>query len=479
MDLLQIVGIAGALLTAAGILHAVARHIGVTATLAWIFAMLAVPFAGPIAYFLLAGPRLRRTRRHRRLAGEAVRKAMRRRLGPAGFPAAVLASSPLAQSVAALGTRLTGLPPSAGNLVALRTDNVRTFEEMKQAVLAAERSVWAEYYIVSDDATGRAFLALLAEKARQGVDVRLLYDAVGSSDVPEDGLEALRDSGGRAEAFLPVNPFRRRWAVHLRNHRKLLVVDGERAFLGGMNVGDAYAGGSAAGSTPAERPWRDTNLALSGPAVADLATVFAEDWTFASDERLVPPSVSVPARGGSVVGIVPSGPDQAANAAEQTYFAAVTGARSRCWLTTPYFVPDEGTLRALASAAFRGVDLRVLVPAHGDVAVAQAAGRWYYRALLRAGARVFEYEPAVLHAKTLVVDGAFSLVGSANLDFRSFGLNFEIGAVVFDPEFAAEMEGLFEADLAESREVTRAEVEQRSLPDRLRLGGARLLAPLL
>ncbi len=245
-----------------------------------------------------------------------------------------------------------------------------------------------------------------------------------------------------------------------------------------MNVGDEYARGRG-GSGGRGRPWHDAHLRVEGPGVFHLATVFAEDWTFAAGERLVPSSVPLPHPEGSVVAVVPSGPDQDANANAHTYFAALSGALERCWLTTPYFVPDEPTVRALCNAAYRGIDVRVLVPEKSDVPLAQAAGRFFYGPLLRAGVRIFEYQPAVLHAKTVVVDGAWSLVGSANLDFRSFTLNFELGAVVFDRAFAARLEERFERDLAESREAALSEVERRGFADRARLGLARLLAPLL
>lgn len=479
MSLFEVLAFAAVALDVVALVHAVTRHLGVFSTLAWILFILLVPGVGAVAYFLLASPRIRTTRKRKRLAGEAVRAAIRRSLGTQPLPAEVEEAAPLARSVLFLGTRLTGLPPRAGNRVELLLDSERAYASKSGAVEAATRSVWAEYYIVEDDATGRGFLASLAGRARAGCDVRLLYDAVGSSDIPEEGLRAIREAGGKAAAFLPVNPLRKRWSTHLRNHRKLLVVDGEIGFTGGMNVGDEYAGGSGSAGGVGSRPWHDAHLRVEGPAVFDLATVFAEDWTFASGERLVPDSIPLPRASGSIVAILPSGPDQAANANAHTWFAALSGAAERCWITTPYFVPDEPTVRALANAAYRGVDVRVLVPAESDVPVAQAAGRFFYAPLLRSGVRVFEYQPAVLHAKTVVVDGSWALVGSANLDFRSFSLNFELGALVFDRPFAALLEERFVRDLDDSREVTRAEVERRGFADRARLGLARLLAPLL
>ncbi|MBK9088910.1 MAG: cardiolipin synthase [Holophagales bacterium] len=483
MSFTEILALAVLALDVVALVHAVTRHLGVTSTLAWIFFILFLPGIGPLAYFLLASPRIRTTRRRKRLAGEAVRAAIRRSLGSTALPAEVDHASPLARSVLFLGMRLTGLPPRAGNRVELLLDNARAFESKAEAIRGAKRSVWAEYYIVEDDATGRAFLADLSERAKAGCDVRLLYDAVGSSAIPEGSLEALRAAGGKTESFLPLNPLRKRWSAHLRNHRKLLVVDEQIGFTGGMNVGDDYAGGGSivarSGRGRRNRPWHDAHLRLEGPAVFDLATVFAEDWTFASGERLVPSSIPLPIAGGSVVAVLPSGPDQIANANAHVYFAALSGALERCWLTTPYFVPDEPTVRALCNAAYRGIDVRVLVPAVSDVPVAQAAGRFFYGTLLRSGVRIFEYLPGVLHAKTVVVDGSWALVGSANLDFRSFSLNFELGALVFDRAFATLLEERFTGDLIRSREVTLASVERRGFLERARLGLARLLAPLL
>lgn len=479
MSLLEFLALAAVVLDVVALVHAVTRHLGVFSTLAWILFVLLVPGVGAFAYFLLASPRIRRTRRRRRLAGEAVRAAIRRSLGSHPLPVEVEEAAPLARSVLYLGTRLTGLPPRAGNRVELLLESERAYASKAGAVEGARRSVWAEYYTVEDDATGRGFLASLAERARAGCDVRLLYDAVGSSGIPEQGLRAIREAGGRVEAFLPVNPLRKRWSTHLRNHRKLLLVDEEIGFAGGMNVGDEYAGGSRSGGAGRGRPWRDAHLRIEGPAVFDLATVFAEDWTFASGERLVPSSIPLPRTPGSVVAVLPSGPDQTANANAHTWFAALSGAAERCWMTTPYFVPDEPTVRGLANAAYRGIDVRLLVPAESDVPLARAAGRFFYGPLLRAGVRVFEYLPSVLHAKTVVVDGSWALVGSANLDFRSFSLNFELGALVFDRSFALLLEERFARDLAESREATLPEVERRAFPERARLGLARLLAPLL
>ncbi len=463
------------------IVLAVARRRGVAGTLAWIFAILAFPFAGALAYLLLANPSVRRTTRRKRLTAHEVRAAIRTRLGE-GTPDHVAAElPPLAHGIVHLAARLTSLPPSAGNEVELLVENRRAFQAIEAALLAARESIWAEYYIIQPDETGKRFLDVLADRARAGVEVRLLHDAVGSARMDAARVANLRAAGGRVAGFLPLNPLRRRWAIHLRNHRKVIVCDGTVGFTGGMNIGDEYSGSRHRRLLRrGVGPWRDAHLAIRGPAVRDLAQTFAEDWTFATDERLLPPRRPPPVEGASsVVAVIPSGPDQEVNANALVYFAGVAGARARCWLTSPYFVPDEPMLRALESAALRGVDVRVLVPARSDVPLTRAAAWSYFPELVRAGVRVFEYRPAMLHAKTIVVDDVFGIVGSANVDVRSFSLNFEVGAAIVDRDFAAELEARFLADLADSTEITAARLSERGFLDLLREGAVRLLSPLL
>ena len=291
--------------------------------------------------------------------------------------------------------------------------------------------------------------------------------------------------------FLPLNPFRKRWAVHLRNHRKLILVDDRIVFTGGMNIGDEYSGNARRSS--AELPFRDTHLAIRGPAARAFARVFAEDWSFATDEPLQlrfadsraegrsdgrpdePPNERT---GAAVVAALPSGPDQEHNSTWFVYHAAIGLARQRVFLTSPYFIPDPGLERALVCAALRGVDVRVLLPGRCDVPLAGAAARSYYPALLRGGVRVFHYEPSMLHAKTLVVDDA-CVVGTANADIRSFRLNFEIGALVAESRFVAALRFQFESDLDVSREISLDDVQARSFPRRLADSAARLLSPVL
>ncbi|MBM3984920.1 MAG: cardiolipin synthase [Planctomycetes bacterium] len=490
------------LLVAALDLYAIAtaltRRLGVESTLAWIFAILALPAVGALAYLLLAGPSIQRTTRRKRAAALQVRVGVAAG-GASAAPAPARPEDALSSgetSLLRLAANLTELSPTGGNAVELLAENERAYETIAAALQAARRSIWAESYIIKKDETGQRFLDLLAEKARAGVEVRLLYDAMGSLGIDARRLAALQAAGGRAAAFLPVNPLRKRWAVQMRNHRKLIVVDGEVGFTGGMNIGNEYSGRLrrrirevVVNRTDPDH-FQDAHLSVRGPAVADLAQTFAEDWGFATDEELELPPVPPPvdgqgtldlhdADGSAVVAVIPSGPDQAHNANGLVHFAGIAAARARIWLESAYFIPDEALMTALVSAALRGVDVRVVVPAVSDVGLVRAAARSYYPALLRGGVRVFEFQPSMLHSKTVVVDGRWGLVGSANMDIRSFRLNFELGALVLGRDFARRMEERFLADVAQSVEVTAEALRAQGWWARLRDGAARLLSPLL
>ena len=452
------------------------RGHGVEGTLAWLFAILAFPGVGALAYLVLSPPNVRRTTRKKRRAASAFRQALGVRdptgkvLARAGIPAE------LESSMLDLAATATGFIPTYGNRVDLLAENVQAFEQIEAVLLSAKDCIWSEYYIIRNDETGRRFLDILAERAEAGVEVRLLYDAVGSSGIDAVRLKRIRQAGGKVEAFLPINPLARRWSIHLRNHRKLIIVDGQVGFTGGMNVGDEYSGRSR---RKGARHFHDSHLAVRGPAVQDFSRIFAEDWSFATGQAGLLPEPPEPIDNGtSVVAIVPSGPEQEHNANALVYFAGIASSQEKVYLTSPYFIPDEPMLRALITAAMRGVDVRLIVPAKPDVSVIGPAARTYFPDLVRGGVRIYEYQ-SMLHAKTMVVDRSWSIVGSANADIRSFRLNFELGALIVDPRFAEALEQRFLADLKSSREVTAASLARRTLPERLRDQLARLLSPLL
>ncbi|MBL8769155.1 MAG: cardiolipin synthase [Planctomycetes bacterium] len=444
----------------------------VEGTLAWIFSIIAFPAIGAVLYLILSGPSLHRTIRRRRTTVARVRPGD----GVIAEPSRPPPTTKVADAVLRTVESATGMPATVGNTVLPLVEADHAFEALETAMERATRRIHAEYYIVRNDETGRRFLDLLTRQAKAGLEVRFLYDAMGSFGLDTSRLDALRDAGARVEAFLPLSPWRRRWAVQQRNHRKIVIVDDMIAFTGGMNVGNEYSGRVR---RRGDLLFRDSHVRIDGPAVADLAQVFREDWAFATGEALEPPQFCGIPSGSARVGIVPSGPDQIVNANSMVYFASITAARERVFLTSPYFIPDSPTMRALLAASMRGIDVRILLPAHCDVWLVGMAARTYYRPLLAAGVRIFEYERSMLHAKTIVVDSELCVVGSANVDVRSFRLNYELSAAVADDAFAHDMERRFLEDLEHSREVTSRTHRRGAWWRQLRDQIARLLSPLL
>jgi cardiolipin synthase len=265
--------------------------------------------------------------------------------------------------------------------------------------------------------------------------------------------------------------------VNLRNHRKIVVVDGKMAFSGGVNIGDEYRG-----RMPGIGVWRDTHFRMEGPAALALQRVFFQDWFFATGEG-VDPTPFFPANasppGDATVAIVPSGPDTRTEAIHRLFFAAIAGARERVYITTPYFVPDAPMVVALQVAAMRGVDVKLILPSRSNHRVTFHAGRSFYAELLEAGVHIYEYQPGMIHAKTMVVDGRIVFLGSANMDMRSFRLNFEVHALIHDAPTASELEECFSEDLAKTVAVDLARWRTRRRRDRIAEGAGRFVSPLL
>jgi cardiolipin synthase len=320
--------------------------------------------------------------------------------------------------------------------------------------------------------------------------VRVLVDDVGSSAMKRSMIDAMRAAGIKFARFNPVMLHRIRSRVDFRNHRKIVVCDGTVGFTGGINICDDYVPDTAATDVKTRRahalrghpaPWRDTHVRLEGDAVRWLQLTFFDDWQYATGYVARQAEYFPPAKGtGShCVQIVASGPDRDFEPIHRLYFAAIGLATSRVLVTTPYFVPDDAILSALATAALRGVDVRILVPRRSDSLVVTAAARSYYDDVIAAGARVYEYQPTMVHAKTLVVDDIFSSVGTVNMDNRSFRLNFEVTAILYGSAHADELAKQFDKDLENAKEIKRHSRERIPLRWRFAEAGARLLSPLL
>ncbi len=445
-----------------------------TAALAWMLALAGMPLLG-IPVYLLVGPR--------RLERKKLRMAMARRaVGPARrwWEQRTAAELPFAGQLARLATTLDAWPPESALGVRIYAGGDETYEAILEAVRAARHHVHCEYYIFEPDRAGTRLCQALAERARAGVSVRLLVDGIGSARLTRRFLAPLRQAGAQVARFnRPLLGRALRGLANFRTHRKIAVVDGAVGFTGGVNVSDDHSR-----TARGEAAWRDTHLRLEGAAVHGLQATFLEDWAFATRGRGAPLGVEFqacfpPAAGGPHwVQVVASGPDQEVPAIEALYFAAISGARERLWITTPYFVPGEALAAALASAALRGVDVRLLLPVRTDAFVVDAAGRTYHDALADAGVKIHLYGPPMVHAKTMVVDHDLAIVGTANLDDRSLRLNFEVVAAVYGEEAAGELARLFEADL-ERAHPRESREEQDPFGRRLVASVARLLSPLL
>lgn len=375
-----------------------------------------------------------------------------------------------------LAVRLGASRRTAGNTVDLYHDGRSTFDAMLAAIREAKKHIHLEFFIFRPDGLGQRFLDALSERARNGVQVRLLYDAVGSWTMRRKQLQGLIGSGGQAVPFLSINPLRRSIQINLRNHRKLLVVDGRVAFTGGFNIGDEYLG-----LHKFFGPWRDTFLRLRGPTVRHMQRMFIEDWSFAAHEELNEDDyVGREEPTGSVFAqIACSGPDQEQKPIREIYFAAIVGAQKRIWITSPYFVPDPGMLDALCLAARAGRDVRLLMPFRPDKWVPFLAARFYWPDVLAAGVKIYQYTQGFIHSKLMIIDDNWSSVGSANLDFRSMYLNFEMTCLMESKEVVDELETAYLLDLELSIHVNVEEFEKRGFISRLAENACRLASPIL
>ena len=377
---------------------------------------------------------------------------------------------------------VTGTPLVSGNRVRLLEDGPDTYRAMFAAIAAASDHINMETYILEDDEVGRRFADALIEKQRQGVQVNLIYDSVGTLNTPDEFFQRLRDNGIRTLQFNPVNPATAKagWELNQRDHRKLLIVDGRTVFLGGINISSVYSSGSARRpSKPrpdGKQSWRDTDLQIEGPVVAEFQQLFLATWLAQQGEPLAPRNFypSPPAQGKEVVRAIGSSPEDEFSLIYVTLLSAIASAETEVWLTNAYFVPDPQLLAALEAAAARGVDVRVLLPGRTDSALVFHAGRSNYDQLLQDGVVLFERRDALLHAKTAVIDGVWSTVGSTNLDWRSFLHNYEVNAVVLGTEFGDQMRKAFARDVAQSEQITLQQWRKRSTSLRLKEQFARL-----
>jgi cardiolipin synthase A/B len=447
--------------------------------LAWILALRLLPVLGIVLFLFFSESRggwhgLRRRRRRKRLEAALMHKweAYKRR-NPLVHS---LTGDVVLNEFARLAKRLGAHASAPGNSVRVFHDADETFAAIEQAIEEARSHVHMEYYIFQPDVTGVSIRDRLIRKAREGVRCRLLLDYVGCWRLSRRFVRPMRDAGIQVEFALPVIPWHGRWRVNYRNHRKIVVVDGQIGFTGSQNIGDEYRGRLAQIG-----PWRDTHLMIAGPCVHHLQEVFIEDWHYTTREDLVKDEyfpLPDPA-GEHTVQLLPSGPGQRVRVMHHLLFAAVSAARSSVCVITPYFVPDTAMVLALQSACYRGVRVRLLIPTRTEHPFILSAARSFYSELAQSGVEIYEHDDTLLHSKVVVIDQTFALVGSANMDERSFRLNFELTSLLYSKNLAAELYQDFESLQARSRRVRPRELDAQSHLNAIAMGLARLASPLL
>lgn len=463
--------IVGHILTVVGVLFAVVffsrvrtveQHPGTT--MAWLLAMLFIPYVAIPAYFLIGGRKYRRVARRK---GRLQLDKEHPLPDIDGYcPAARMTLQYGGAARVTRGNRLTHIESA--------TD---TYAVLMREIAEAKESIHMMTFIVLHDEVAREIVEALAARAREGVKVRLMVDAIGSLFTRGHFLDPLREAGGEVAVFLPALNLRRRWAANLRNHRKIYIFDGKRAIFGGRNIGHVYMG-----PAPDRRHWQDYCALVEGPAVHNLNEIFAADWRFATGERIrseFPPQEEHPADGNIVLQTVVSGPDVPDDQFYDQLLAAMFHARSRIWIVTPYFIPDQMILRTLAILSRCGVDVRVYIPRSSEMKIADFVRRYFLRELHRAGAKIYLYKHGMLHTKLLLIDENLASLGSPNMDMRSLHLNFEVAMFVYSEEEAAKFTEYAESLIPESVPFGEMPMGRARAPMRFLENIAHLVAPLL
>ncbi|MEM1083311.1 MAG: cardiolipin synthase [Verrucomicrobiota bacterium] len=460
------------LLHVVGILHVVHALMNVRTsqgTVAWIVCLVGIPWVAIPLYWIAGRNRFSGYVHSRRNEDERLRqvaKDMHERLRHYE----IRTDDPFSRAA----DHLIGLPLTRGNEIELLIDGQETFDAIFASIASAKRYLLVNFFIVKSDRVGNRFKNALIERANAGVEVYFIFDEVGSHKLPGEFLQELEDAGVQCHSFGANRYWWSRLQINFRNHRKIVVVDGREAFIGGLNVGDEYLG-----RDPKFGAWRDTHLRLRGPSVQAVQLAFLEDWNWAADGF---PDLYWEGHAESAdqsVAILPTGPADIGDSWQLVVAEASNTARQRLWIASPYFVPDEGVLTALQTAAIRGVDVRILLPEKPDHLMVWLAAFSFYEETIPYGIKLMRYQRGFLHQKVMLVDDRLGFVGTANLDNRSFRLNFEITALSQNPAFIDELTHMLEVDFQHSRTVKLEEFTKRSFGFRLACRAARLMAPVL
>ncbi|MCX5538421.1 cardiolipin synthase [Paraburkholderia sp. CNPSo 3076] len=456
--------------------HAILNTRTSQGAIAWAVSLATMPYLTLVPYLFLGRSKFAGYADARRLRNETLRSRAHapewdKLVSTGEWPA-----DELGVRVIRTFARLGGMPLVPGNAVRTLVNGEATFSAIFDAIEQARHYVIVQFFIVRADALGDMLKDVLLDCSRRGVRVYFLYDSIGSFDLPASYVHELQDGGVEVHPFSTKRHFVNRFQLNFRNHRKIVVVDGQHAFVGGHNVGIEYLGANARLS-----PWRDTHIELRGPAVANVQFAFTEDWYWATQQLpgCEAPTV-VPRDGDDMYCLVlPTGPADRQETCSLFFVEAINAAKKRLWITTPYLVPDEAVFSALRLAALRGVDVRIMIPSRRDHYVVFEASMLYAFDAVRAGIRIFRYKPGFLHQKVVLIDDVAAAIGSANLDNRSFRLNFEIMVLTVHRGFAAEVEAMLLRDFEQAFEIDRSEYRDAPAWRKITMHLARLFAPIL
>jgi cardiolipin synthase len=379
---------------------------------------------------------------------------------------------------------LSNVPLVTGNKVTLLENGTATYRAMLAAISAAKDNINIAMYIFSDGPIGKMFANALIERQRHGVQVNVMYDAVGSLGTSDSFFDRLRRNGIAVLEYRPLDPFTERfhWTFNHRNHRKMLIVDGQIAFTGGVNISEVYASGigSKGGSQGSMEYWRDTDIKVEGPVVAQFQHLFISEWSYQEGPLLVRRDYfpQLEKQGNQIVRVIASVPERF-SLIYVTLISAIVNSETNVYITDAYFAPDHQMLHALEHAARRGVDVRLLLPGKSDAPFIVSAERSHYQALLKSGVKIYEWQGEMLHAKTATIDGVWSTVGTSNLDWWSIARDNELNAIILSHSFGDEMNLMFKNDIASSKQIDLAQWKQRGFRERVDETAARIVEPFL
>ncbi|MDH6371117.1 cardiolipin synthase [Paenibacillus sp. VTT E-133280] len=445
-------------------------------TMSWILLLALIPVLGLVFYFLFGQNVFKRRKYDKKaqrdlMAYERIENdALRTHQDWSVF-------DPSRQKLLLLSKTLARTPISFASETRILTNGEETFGTLLLELRQAKHHIHMEYYIFRADHIGTRIQQILIAKARAGVSVRFMYDAVGSFQLSRAFLKELVDAGVQVASYGNSTSFFSS-RVNYRNHRKIVVIDGDVGFMGGLNVGDEYLSRSKTYGF-----WRDTHMLVRGEAVRTMQIIFLQDWMHTTGEKILEQDYLTPQlhfmTGDGAVQIIASGPDNERRALKNIFFSMITSAEKSVWIASPYFIPDEDILTAIRVAAISGLDVRLLFPAKPDKWIPFLASHSYFPALLEAGVKIYEYEKGFIHSKLLIVDGEIATIGTANMDMRSFHLNFEVNALLLQTESVTRIVADFERDLLSTTQIVQETFMNKRMVVRMLESAARLMSPLL